>query len=107
MARIVFVTFPSAIFLFWFVYCRGEIILMIPTLSDAPMHYVYMNEWYPTQQGSYRTAALNRITQRDLDSGSLWYRRFSGDDEDDARVEPLSFAVSMRILIYEFIIRRG
>ena len=66
---------------------------MIPTLSDAPMHYVYMNEWYPTQQGSYRTAALNRITQRDLDNGSLWYRRLNGDDEDDARVEPLSFAV--------------
>nr|CAB3247083.1 extracellular matrix protein FRAS1 [Phallusia mammillata] len=73
----------------------GEIVLMVPELSDAPHRYgLDIDDWMQTSQGYYRSQPVVRFTQSDVDDGSVWYR-YVGDEEgdDDEQYAALEFEV--------------
>ena len=67
--------------------------MMVPELSDAPMqHGIGLNEWSRTRQGQYQSPSVVRFTQRDIDSGYVWYSDQSVAN-DNSQDESLEFMV--------------
>nr|XP_026692904.1 extracellular matrix protein FRAS1 isoform X2 [Ciona intestinalis] len=66
----------------------GELIMMIPTLSDAPVNY----RWIRDTEGHFRSPPITRFTQHDIDTGRVWYQDYGGNYQRN-RPQALDFEV--------------
>ncbi|CAK8671603.1 unnamed protein product [Clavelina lepadiformis] len=72
---------------------RGQVVLMVPEMSDAPMQYgINMMDWRRNTQGHYQSPPMIRFSQREIDNGYIWYRD-AGDKVEENQIEAFEFEV--------------